>query len=169
MGIKPKIELSYNEDHFISFSSLLITSLSLKGRVERSIHFHLYTVTCPKCDCDNVGYELCDTTAIESLINQVAELTKTNAKSIYKNKKLLSKLQNNSYTSGAVLNDLLLLVEELVELHNDTTTASSPLPKSCQEIKPATNIYKSFWCVFDCKHQKQNTICILSHGDTVWL
>ncbi len=93
------------------------------------------SVTCPKCECDNVGYESCNTTAIESLINQVTELTKTNAKSIYKNKKFLSKLQNNSYTSGAVLNDLLLLVEELVELHNVSTTASSPLPKSCQEIK----------------------------------
>ncbi len=93
------------------------------------------SVTCPKCECDNVGYESCNTTAIESLINQVTELTKTNAKSIYKNKKLLSKLQNNSYTSGAVLNDLLLLVEELVTMHNVSTTALSPLPKSCQEIK----------------------------------
>ncbi len=116
----------------VLFLSLLYL---LKGAESNVPSTFTCSVTCPKCECDNVGYESCDTTAIESLINQVAELTKTNAKSIFKNKKLLSKLQNNSYTSGAVLNDLLLLVEELITMHNVSTTALSPLPKSCQEIK----------------------------------
>ncbi len=61
------------------------------------------------------------------------ELIDTNAKAINQLKTTLTDLQNKSYISSGVLNNVLLLVEEIVSLHN--TTSASPLPKSCQEIQ----------------------------------
>ncbi len=93
------------------------------------------TVTCPQCDCAVPSNEACNTTAIEDLINELVQSTQANTNKISKVKRVLNKFQNTSYNSGGVLNDLLLLTEELIAIHNVTTTASSPLPKSCLEIK----------------------------------
>ena len=81
-----------------------------------------------KCDNNNVY----NGSMAEELVKELIESAKDNAKSI---SQLRKEFHAKSRTSEAVLNDLLLFVEELVTMHNVSTTASSPLPKSCQEIK----------------------------------
>ena len=79
--------------------------------------------------CDNNVY---NGSMSEELVKELIESTRANTKSI---SQLRMAFHAKSRTSEAVLNDLLLFVEELVTMHNVSTTASSPLPKSCQEIK----------------------------------
>ena len=45
----------------------------------------------------------------------------------------LSHIKNTTTTNAGAINDVLLLVEDLLELHNDSSI--SPLPTSCQDIK----------------------------------
>ena len=45
----------------------------------------------------------------------------------------LSHIKNTTTTNAGVINDVLLLVEDLLELHNDSSL--SPFPTSCQDIK----------------------------------
>ena len=66
-------------------------------------------------------------------INELINTAKANGKSINQMKKSLSDLQNKSYTSSGILNNVLLFVEELISMHN--ITSESPLPESCQEIQ----------------------------------
>ena len=113
---------------------LLALPFLLKGDSNTPTSFTC-TATCPtnKCEGEVEYIHSCNTTALEDRVSQLVKITRANSKSISEMKSVLSKLQNTSYTSGAVLNNLLLLVEELVSIHNETV--SSPLPKSCQEIK----------------------------------
>ena len=47
----------------------------------------------------------------------------------------LSRIKNTITTNAGAINDILLLVEDLLMLHNESSSASfSPLPTSCQEI-----------------------------------
>ena len=45
---------------------------------------------------------------------------------------------------GAI-NDILLLVEDLLTLHNDTSSSFSPLSTSCREIKNKQPNMQLFW------------------------
>ena len=48
----------------------------------------------------------------------------------------LSHIKDTTTTNAGAINDILLLVEDLLMLHNESSSASfSPLPTSCQEIK----------------------------------
>ena len=48
----------------------------------------------------------------------------------------LSRIKDTTTTNAGAINDILLLVEDLLMLHNESSSASfSPLPTSCQEIK----------------------------------
>ena len=48
----------------------------------------------------------------------------------------LSHIKDTTTTNAGAINDILLLVENLLMLHNDSSSSSfSPLPTSCQEIK----------------------------------
>ena len=48
----------------------------------------------------------------------------------------LSRIKDTTTTNAGAINDILLLVEDLLKLHNDSSSSSfSPLPTSCQEIK----------------------------------
>ena len=88
------------------------------------------TASCPSLS----GYTIIgETTSGDDRINELINTTKANEKSINQMKKSLSDLQNKSYTSSGILNNVLLFVEELISMHN--ITSASPLPKSCQEIQ----------------------------------
>ncbi len=78
------------------------------------------TASCPP-QADNVITG--ETELGDDRMNELINTTKANAKAINQLKTTLMDLQNKSYTSSGVLNDVLLLVEELVSLHN-TTSAS---------------------------------------------
>ena len=47
----------------------------------------------------------------------------------------LSLIKDTITTNAGAINDILLLVEDLVALHNDSSSSFSPLPTSCAEIK----------------------------------
>ena len=47
----------------------------------------------------------------------------------------LSIIKNTTTSNAGAINDILLLVEDLLMLHNETSPGSSPLPTSCQELK----------------------------------
>ena len=49
----------------------------------------------------------------------------------------LSRIKDTTTTNAGAINDILLLVEDLLMLHNDSSSSASfsPLPTSCQEIK----------------------------------
>ena len=47
----------------------------------------------------------------------------------------LTHLRNTSTSNAGAINDILLLVEDLLELHNGSSSSFSPLPTSCEEIK----------------------------------
>ena len=84
--------------------------------------------------------------------------TKANEKSINQMKKSLSDLQNKSYTSSGILNNVLLFVEELISMHN--ITSASPLPKSCQEIKQRMSTSPSgVYLIAISEKETQNVYC----------
>ena len=48
----------------------------------------------------------------------------------------LSHIKETATSTAGAINDILLLVEDLIMLHNDSSSSSfSPIPTSCQEIK----------------------------------
>ena len=48
----------------------------------------------------------------------------------------LSRIKDTTTTNAGAINDILLLMEDLLMLHNESSSSSfSPLPTSCQEIK----------------------------------
>ena len=47
----------------------------------------------------------------------------------------LSHIKDATITNAGAINDILLLLEDLLTLHNESSSASSPLPTSCQEIR----------------------------------
>ncbi len=118
----------------VSFAFVLFLSLPflLKGESYVPSTFTCTAATPQYTDntkCDNNVY---NGSMPEELVKELIESTRANAKSI---SQLRKDFHNKSRTFEAVLNDLLLFTEELVTMHNVSTTASSPLPKSCQEIK----------------------------------
>ena len=89
---------------------------------------------CPKesTDCNNEDNTL--------LINQLLNTTQANTKAIQQTLQqvniiasTLTRIKNTTITNSGVINDILLLVEELLAIQNESTI--SPIPTSCQEIK----------------------------------
>ena len=65
------------------------------------------------------------------LLNQLLAVTGSSAQKLTNIVGTLSNLKDTSTSTAGVVDDILLVVEELLELHN----GSSALPTSCQEIK----------------------------------
>ena len=89
---------------------------------------------CPKesTDCNNEDNTL--------LINQLLNTTQANTQAIQQTLQqvniivsTLTRIKNTTITNSGVINDILLLVEELLAIQNESTI--SPIPTSCQEIK----------------------------------
>ena len=89
---------------------------------------------CPKesTDCNNEDNTL--------LINQLLNTTQANTQAIQQTLQqvniiasTLTRIKNTTITNSGVINDILLLVEELLTIQNESTI--SPIPTSCQEIK----------------------------------
>ena len=65
-----------------------------------------------------------NTEAVQEVLQQVKRIGST-----------LSHLKNTTTANSGTINDILLLVEELVEANNATSSEGLPLPTSCQQIK----------------------------------
>ena len=97
------------------------------------------TASCTTCSSDTTpsltGYN-------HTFIMELLNATMSNGQAIKETKeavdgiiKSLSLIKDTISTNAGAINDILLLVEDLVALHNDSSSSSSPLPTSCEEIK----------------------------------
>ena len=99
------------------------------------------TASCTTCSSDTnaapslTGYN-------HTFIMEILNATMINGQAIKETKEAidgiirsLSLIKDTNTANAGAINDILLLVEDLVALHNDTSFGPSPLPTSCEEIK----------------------------------
>ena len=95
------------------------------------------TAACTTCsDTDANQYNTDD-----ELLNELLNTTRNNGQDIQELKQKmdgiissLSHIKETATSNAGAINDILLLVEDLIMLHNDSSSFS-PIPTSCQEIK----------------------------------
>ena len=92
------------------------------------------TAACSACS------DTSNTALLEELLKTTSNATSQEIEKI--NQKMdgliasLSHIKDTTTTNAGAINDILLLVEDLLMLHNESSSSSfSPLPTSCQEIK----------------------------------
>ena len=78
----------------------------------------------------------------DTLLLELLNATRSNEQAIKETREAidgiirsLSIIKNTTTSNAGAINDILLLVEDLLMLHNETSPGSSPLPTSCQEVK----------------------------------
>ena len=71
----------------------------------------------------------------DTLLLELLNVTKSNAQAITGIIKTLFIMKNTTNSNAGAINDILLLVEDLLMIHNETSSSSSPLPTSCEEVK----------------------------------
>ena len=111
----------------------LITSSNL------NLIFNTANSTCTAAcsTCSNTSNT--DTTTSNSntaLLEELLNTTRNNDQDIKAINQKIDGLMNTTTTNAGAINDILLLVKDLLALHNESCSPSfSPLPTSCQEIK----------------------------------
>ena len=90
------------------------------------IQCHTYATCSASCSNDSHN---------DTLLLELLNTTKSNAQAIDGIIRTLFLMKNTTTSNAGAINDILLLVEDLLMLHNETSPGSSPLPTSCQEIK----------------------------------
>ena len=97
------------------------------------------TAACSTCS-DTRNTDTTTSNSNTALLEELLNTTKNNDQAV--NQKMdgitasLSRIKDTTTTNAGAINDILLLVEDLLMLHNDSSSSSfSPLPTSCQEIK----------------------------------
>ena len=100
------------------------------------------TAACTTCsDTSNTDTNQYNTD--DELIGELLNATTNNGHNIQEIKQKmdgiissLSHIKDTVTSNAGAINDILLLVEDLIMLHNDSSSSSfSPIPTSCQEIK----------------------------------
>ena len=100
------------------------------------------TAACTTCsDTSNTDTNQYNTD--EPLLNELINTTRNNEQDIQEIKQKLdgiisslSHIKETATSNAGAINDILLLVEDLIMLHNDSSSSSfSPIPTSCQEIR----------------------------------
>ena len=98
------------------------------------------TAACTTCsDTSNTDTNQYNTD--DGLLNELLNATRNNGQDIQEVKQKmdgiissLSHIKETATSNAGAINDILLLVEDLIMLHNDSSSFS-PIPTSCQEIK----------------------------------
>uniref|UniRef100_A0A1X7TJ08 Fibrinogen C-terminal domain-containing protein n=1 Tax=Amphimedon queenslandica TaxID=400682 RepID=A0A1X7TJ08_AMPQE len=98
------------------------------------------TAACTTCsDTSNTDTNQYNTD--DGLLNELLNTTRNNGQDIQEMKQKmdgivssLSHIKETATSNAGAINDILLLVEDLIMLHNDSSSFS-PIPTSCQEIK----------------------------------
>ena len=130
----PLIIIIVSLSQFISSSNLALTFDAANNTC---------TAACTTCsDTSNTDTTTSNsnTAILEELLNTTLNATSQKIEKI--SQKMdgliasLSRIKDTTTTNAGAINDILLLVEDLLTLHNESSSASfSPLPTSCQEIK----------------------------------
>ena len=103
------------------------------------------TAQCSTCSSSDSTDDTDDDPSVSSdAIDDLVNITSANSLSIQETleeimrmSSMVSSLKNTAMTTSATVNDILLLVQELVQQHNESST-ESPLPTSCEDIKQRT-------------------------------
>ena len=123
---------------------LIITIVSLPQFISSSnlaLIFNAANSTCTAAcsTCSNTSNTDTTSNNTTALLEELLNTTRNNDHEM--NQKLdnlitsLSHIKDTTTTNAGAINDILLLVEDILMLHNESSSASSPLPTSCQEIK----------------------------------
>ena len=90
------------------------------------------TAACSTCS-DTSNTDTTTSNSNTALLEELLNTTRNNDQDI---KVKIDGLMNTTTTNAGAINDMLLLVKDLLALHNESCSPSfSPLPTSCQEIK----------------------------------
>ena len=100
------------------------------------------TATCTTCS-DNSNTDTNQYNTEDGLIGELLNTTRSKDQDIQEIKQKmdgiissLSHIKETATSNAGAINDILLLVEDLIMLHNDSSSSSfSPIPTSCEEIK----------------------------------
>ena len=99
------------------------------------------TASCSTCS-DSDTTLISEANHNDTLILELLNATRSNEQAIKETREAidgiirsLSIIKNTTTSNAGAINDILLLVEDLLMLHNETSPGSSPLPTSCQEVK----------------------------------
>uniref|UniRef100_A0A1X7UGW2 Fibrinogen C-terminal domain-containing protein n=1 Tax=Amphimedon queenslandica TaxID=400682 RepID=A0A1X7UGW2_AMPQE len=116
---------------FISSSNLALTFDAANSTCTAAC------TTCSDTSSTNTNHYNTD----NGLLNELLNVTRNNGQDIQEIKQKmdgiissLSHIKETATTNAGAINDILLLVEDLIMLHNDSSSFS-PIPTSCQEIK----------------------------------
>ena len=90
------------------------------------IQCHNYATCSASCSNDSHN---------DTLLLELLNTTKSNAQAIDGIIRTLLLMKNTTNSNAGAINDILLLVEDLLMLHNETSPGTSSLPTSCQEVK----------------------------------
>ena len=99
------------------------------------------TAACTTCSDTSNTDTITISNKTDELFNELLNTTRNNGKDIQEIKQKmdgiissLSHIKETATSNAGAINDILLLVEDLIMLHNDSSSFS-PIPTSCQEIK----------------------------------
>ena len=99
------------------------------------------TASCSTCS-DSDTTLISEANHNDTLLLELLNATRSNEQAIKETREAidgiirsLSIIKNTTTSNAGAINDILLLVEDLLMLHNETSPGSSPLPTSCQEVK----------------------------------
>ena len=99
------------------------------------------TASCSTCSDSNTTL-ISGANHNDTLLLELLNATRSNEQAIKETREAidgiirsLSIIKNTTTSNAGAINDILLLVEDLLMLHNETSPGSSPLPTSCQEVK----------------------------------
>ena len=99
------------------------------------------TASCSTCS-DSDTTLISEANHNDTLLLELLNATRSNKQAIKETREAidgiirsLSIIKNTTTSNAGAINDILLLVEDLLMLHNETLSGSSPLPTSCQEVK----------------------------------
>uniref|UniRef100_A0A1X7UKG0 Fibrinogen C-terminal domain-containing protein n=1 Tax=Amphimedon queenslandica TaxID=400682 RepID=A0A1X7UKG0_AMPQE len=141
---------------FISSSNLALTFDSANSTC---------TAACTTCsDTSNTDTNQYNTD--DELLNELLNATRNNSQDIQGIKQKmdgiissLSHIKETAISNAGAINDILLLVEDLIMLHNDSSSFS-PIPTSCQEIKnKQPNSPSGVYLLKTANNETQNAYC----------
>ena len=120
----------------VSFLLLIFSILSpLTSGTNLALTYDAASSTCTAaCNTCSDSNATCLTSKNTSVLEQVFNTTKKNAVDIEEMNQKLDRLASSLKNNTGIINNVLLLLEDLLTLHN-SSTFSPVLPTSCQEIK----------------------------------
>ena len=103
----------------------------------------------------------------DTLLLELLNATRSNEQAIKETREAidgiirsLSIIKNTTASNAGAINDILLLVEDLLMLHNESSSGPSPLPTSCQEVKnKQPNSPSGMYLLATANNETINTYC----------